>query len=175
VLLIVVALTYDGIQEYWSSIRLFELDAEPRGISLRHLFPRPVAKSVQILSAASMLFALLRCPRPERDAALRSASLPFAAAMMLQGLCFCTIAYEYRAVYLLGLLPIASLWVGNACRVTPRHRAVALASVAGLLMFSLRVYPFLHLLRERGTVLLYLTTSLVLLGLGLRIITGVRQ
>lgn len=171
VILLSVALLWQGVRDYWPSIEFYELNARTAGVSLRHFLPAPLSKSVQVICAALVLVALRRCPRSSRESALRAASLPFAVAMMLQGFCFCTISYEYRAVCLLGMLPCVGLWCGNVPEVRPRYQAAIIGLLGVFLLIAFRVYPFVLWLSDRGTSLLYFAVSLMFLGFGLRLIS----
>ncbi len=130
------------LREYWPSLRLYELQASPTGVSLQLLLPRVAARAVPVVSTLLVLaLFLVRSRRGwDRQRALEAVAVPFALALALQTLCVVTIAYEYRVVSLLGLLPPTLVWLDRAVAVSRGIRNAVALLLGTFLVLSFRVF-----------------------------------
>ena len=138
VMLAVVALGtglfWRGILEYWTSLRFYEIDPAPFGLTLQNFLPRIWAKLAPVLvTAAVAIFALARFPTADRPRILRAISAPFALALTNLSICFGTYSYEYRTVATLGMVPALIVWLEIEPAV-PASTKVATSAAFGLFL-----------------------------------------
>jgi hypothetical protein len=101
------------LAEYWQSIRVFEVDAKPRGLTLQHYLPRPLARLLPALVAGAIGgLALRRARTPaRREALLFALSAPVSILLMALAACYAATSYEYHSVALLGAVPGLIVWL----------------------------------------------------------------
>jgi hypothetical protein len=102
-----------GLTEYWTTIKVYEIDAEPLGLTLQHFFSRNVSRALPVIMTvcvAGLCWLRGRTPN-EREALLRQVAVPFAVALANLAICFGTLSYEYHTVTTLGMIPLLIVWV----------------------------------------------------------------
>jgi hypothetical protein len=149
-----------GLLEYWDSLRLYELDPAPSGLTLQNFMPRIWTKLAPILATASVaLFVLVRFPAIERPRILTAISAPFALSLTNLSICFGTISYEYRTVATLGMVPALIIWLEAETEVPARARIATAAAFGLFLIVAFRLFSL--------TALGYVTMSWIYLALAL--------
>jgi hypothetical protein len=148
VFLLVTACFYGAVLEYWRTIQVYELDAQPYGLTLQNFLPRIPAKLVPIL-ATLFIVALVwarRETRVRRDAAFGSIAVPFSIALMNSAICFGTLSYEYHTVATLGMIPGLIVWIERDAHAPVWAKLLAAVGYASFLIVAFRSYqPFLSL------------------------------
>lgn len=169
------ALFWRGILEYWNSLRFYELDPAPSGLTLQHFMPRLWTKLAPVLATALVtLFILVRFPSVERPRILIAISAPFALALTNLSICFGTISYEYRTVATLGMVPALIIWL-EAEKDVPAYAKVATAAAFGLfLIVAFRLFSPTAF-GEVTMSWIYLVLALFFLGLCAHTIYAVRH
>ena len=134
------------LKEYWPSLQRYEVQARPTGISFMLLMPAWAAKSLQIASAILIIILIkFKSGAGKKGAAelFRAISLPFAAAMFIQGMCFGTISYEYRIVGLLGIIPGLAIWLDRyGSKIGTISAALTVAGFTAFTISAFRVFYF---------------------------------
>ncbi len=159
------------IPDFWPSLRMYELEVAPKGVSLELLMPRWIAKAVPAL--LTLVFVALFAARArrgmDRQRALEAVALPFALALALLTQAIITVVYEYRIVSLLGLLPMTVVWLERAESV-PRVLRNGLAILLGVfLVMSFRVFD-LGALSVRQMLFVYCTAAAGFLAMAVLIL-----
>ncbi|VAW39501.1 hypothetical protein MNBD_DELTA03-240 [hydrothermal vent metagenome] len=134
------------LKEYWPSLQRYEVQARPTGISFMLLMPAWAAKSLQIASAILIIILIKFKSGAGKEGAaelFRAISLPFAAAMFIQGMCFGTISYEYRIVGLLGIIPGLAIWLDRyGSKIGTISAALTVAGFTAFTISAFRVFYF---------------------------------
>jgi hypothetical protein len=130
------------LAEYWQSIRVFELDARPRGLTLQHYLPRTLVRFLPALVTATIAgLALRRARTPARRAALSLAlSAPLSILLMSLAACYAATSYEYHSVALLGAVPGLIVWLDKDTAVPAWLKAVVVVSFALFLCVAFRTF-----------------------------------
>jgi hypothetical protein len=161
------------LRDYWPSLQLYELQASPVGVSLQRVLPRAVAKALPV--ASTLLFVALFVVRSrrgwDRQEAFEAVAVPFAMALALQILCAVAMAYEYRAVSLLGLLPAAVVWMDKAPGVSrPIRNGVALL-LGTFFVLAFRIFDLKgHIFSANHMLLVYCAGSAMFLAVAVFIL-----
>jgi len=168
VMLAVVALAtgpfWRGIQEYWASLRFYEVDPAPYGLTLQNFLPRIWTKLAPVLATASVtIFALVRFPTVDRPRILAAISAPFALALTNLSVCFGTISYEYHTVATLGMVPALIVWLEADSAVPVRTKLVTSAAFGLFLIVAFRLFGLTALSFVTMT-WIYLVLALFFLG-----------
>jgi hypothetical protein len=145
VMLAVVALAtgpfWRGIQEYWVSLRFYEVDSTAEGLTLQIFLPRIWTKLAPILATASVvIFALPRFPTVDRSRILSAISAPFALALTNLSVCFGAMSYEYHTVVTLGMVPALVVWLETDSAVPAHTKAVTSAAFGLFLIVAFRLF-----------------------------------
>jgi hypothetical protein len=165
------------LRDYWPSVQHYELQGGAVGMSLEHLLPSAGAKAVPILSVLGFLALFLLRTRRDSDPAivLQAVAVPFGLAVALQSLCMFRIAYEYRAVALLGFLPVVVIWMERATSVRWGLRMVGGILVGVFFVLAFRVFDLRGtLLSSEQMLYVYGSWSLAFLALAVNILFGPR-
>ena len=155
-----------SLQEYWVSIRYFDLDAKPLGLTLRYFLPRVPAKAVPViltLGLGALTWAGARS-RDARSARLVDVGAPFALALVAVATCFPTLSYEYHSVTPLGLVPAVVVWAEKATGVGARVKVITAAAFGLFLVIALRIPNLLIALSPRAMTIVYLTFAALCTG-----------
>jgi hypothetical protein len=107
---------WKGVEEYWLTIRVYELEAAPFGLTMQYFLPRAPAKAMPVaitLALAAVVLAKARTAA-QRAHLLRVTGAPFALALTNLGVCFGTLSYEYHTITTLGMLPGFAVWLEQA-------------------------------------------------------------
>jgi hypothetical protein len=166
---------YRQMHEYLPSLRQYELEAEPRGVTFCHIMPRAVAKSVQV--GCMLVFSAwywFGVPKASRSSVLAGVSLPYALAMAAQGICFGTQSFEYRSVMFLGLIPALYVWVEKS-PARAADKILVAVMFAVFLVVALRVFQEIVELTPQTMTWFYLVSSLAFLGVGVRMMVRSRD
>jgi hypothetical protein len=157
-------LFWRGVLEYWTSLRFYELNSSPCGLTLQNILPRFWTKLAPILATASVaIFALIRFPTADRPRILRAISAPFALALVNFAICFGTCSYEYHTVATLGMVPALIVWL-EAAPELPAQTKVATSAAFGLfLIVAFRLFGLTALGHVTMTGI-YLALALFFLG-----------
>lgn len=153
-------LFWKAIEEYWVTIRVYELDTTPYGLSFQHFLPRLAAKLAPVIATLAVsLLVVVRVPPASRPIVLPRIGVPFALALANMAVCFGTLSYEYHTVSLLGMVPGLTAWIERES-VSPRIKAVVAAVFGGFLLvafrtFGLTVISFVTLTAIYGGVALF--------------------
>jgi hypothetical protein len=158
--------------DYWTTIRVYEIDAEPTGLTLQHFLPRNVARAIPLLMTLIIAgVTLLRFrSAADRDLVLKQISAPFAIALTNVAVCFGTLSYEYHTVTTLGMIPPLVIWTRCAHGVPHWLKASACVAFGLFLIVAFRTYGFGSLAAETmteiyaGVALLFFATSLYVAG-----------
>jgi hypothetical protein len=127
-------LFWRGILEYWTSLRFYEVNSSPCGLTLQNILPRIWTKLAPALATALVaIFALLRFTTAERPRILTAISAPFALALTNFAICFGTCSYEYHTVATLGMVPALIVWL-EAAPGLPAHTKVVTSAAFGLFL-----------------------------------------
>ena len=132
------------LPEYWASIKLWELDMKPSGLTFQHLLPRAVARVLPLL-VPTVMAALVWVRVDKREArvrVLRSISFPAALILVIQSICFSTLSFEYHTVTLLAMIPAIVVWIERDPCVPGALKAVTAFSFGLLLLVTFRVLGF---------------------------------
>jgi glycosyl transferase family 87 len=135
-------LFWHELGEYWYAIRVFEIDAAPRGISLQHYLPRPVVKVLPVFVTAAIAgLALWRARTPaQREALAFALSAPFSMLLLGLAACYATTSYEYHSVTLLGAIPGLVVWLERDSAVPPRIKLLVTVGFAFFLCVAFRTF-----------------------------------
>jgi hypothetical protein len=139
--------------DYWKTIRVYEIEAKPYGLTLQYYLPRAVARAAPVamtLIVAGLAFVRFRSPI-DREAILKQISAPFAIALMNLAVCFGTLSYEYHTVATLGMIPALVIWTRSAGEVRSALKASVCGAFAAFLLVAFRVYGFGAITPERMT------------------------
>jgi len=161
------------VQDYWPSLQQYELEGPPVGMSLELLLPGAGAKAVPVVCTVGFLALLLLRTRRTSDRAivLQAVAVPWGLAVALQSLCMFRMAYEYRAVSLLGFLPVVIIWMERAAIVRRGLRMVVGILVGVFFVLAFRVFDLRGTLLSSSQMLYaYGAWSLVFLGLAVNIL-----
>lgn len=143
-----------------------------RGVSFQLILPAFLAKSLQLFSMLAFIAAarLGHLAPGERHARFLAAALPFALAMVVQGMAYGAGSWEYRIVSLLGIAASFVLWVENV----PGFLRIKTALAAGFALFLLAATRVFHFViwekpswQAPGMSALYLIFSLGCLALSI--------
>jgi glycosyl transferase family 87 len=120
---------WHSVGEYWYTIRVFELEAKPRGITFMYYLPRSIAKVLPVVVTVLVVGVawLSGRKRASNDEMLQAMAVPVAILILSLTTCYGTVSYEYHTVTLLGATPGLIVWL-------ERERAVPLwvkAAAAG--------------------------------------------
>lgn len=154
--------------DYLKSVAAFEINSAPRGISLQFYMPAAAAR-VAVFVLPAMMIALRPKWRRASWGAKSVMEVVYWGGTCLVAASYGTVAYEYRLVHLLFLVPyLASgrslLFRAEGQRLTPMSRAVGIA----ILVFAFRVETFATidgLLAVGRGVLPLVCSVLVILGI----------
>jgi hypothetical protein len=168
VILAVVALGtglfWRGMSDYWTSLRFYEFDVSPSGLTLENFLPRTWSKLTPVLATASLaIFALLRLPTADRPRILKAISAPFALALANLSICFGKFSYEYRTVATLGMVPALIVWLELERAVPPRMKVATSAAFGLFLILAFRLFGLTALSFANMTGI-YLALALFFLG-----------
>ena len=107
---------WNSLREYWASIRYFDVDATPFGVTLRHFLPGIQVKLAPVvLTLALCLLVWLRArSASERYVLFVNTSAPMALVLTNLAVCFPAVSYEYHTVTTLGMLPCLVVWTLKA-------------------------------------------------------------
>lgn len=148
-----------------------------RGVSFQLILPAFLAKSVQLLSMLAFIAAARwgrRSPE-ERRARFRAAALPFALAMVVQGMAYGAGSWEYRVVSLLGIAAGLVLWIEKVPGLAGVKTAMA-GAFAIFLLIATRTFHFVFWAKPSwqapGMSALYLIFSLGCLALAIWLLRG---
>lgn len=161
-----VLLFYREIIEYWPTLKLYEFQVKPSGISFMTFLPRAVAKTLQIVSCLPVIFLtlLLYKDQQSRSHLFILISFPFALTMFIQGMGFNTLSYEYRIVSMFALIPAFVIWLEKADAVSIQIKGTIAAFFALFIIVSFRVFYFLiwdlPTMRSPGMSAFYLMSSI---------------
>jgi hypothetical protein len=136
-----------GVQEYWVTIRVYELEATPFGLTFQYFLPRMWAKLVPVLLTLSLaLLVFIRAPSEEgRSRVFFAISGPFSLALMQASVCFGTLSYEYHTVSMLGALPGLVIWTEKAGGVSERIKAVTCFAFGLFSIIAFRLFGLTEL------------------------------
>ncbi len=157
VMLLSTVVFWPSLQEYWVTIQVYEIDAEPFGLTLQHFLPRTPAKLVPVLLTLVVAgLVLLRARSSEQRRQLFVAlSAPFTLALMGLAVCFGTLSYEYHTVAMLGAIPAVVIWVERDESVSKALKVATCATFALFLFVTFRVFPLGELLDPAGMAVVY--------------------
>lgn len=171
VLVAVVPLTLAGhspdeIRGYLDGVRSWETRG-PKGISFAQFIPADAlpwwsAKLVLPAIAATIVVMFLLRSRNRRTWQLdwNAMSFPVAFALALLGLGYGQVAYEYRAVQLLGVLPLGVAWMSDSPPLQRRRRYLAVGAAVFVVLVALHLYPLtMACFRGRPVALFYLIAA----------------
>jgi hypothetical protein len=129
------AVFWHSVGEYWYTIRVFELDAKPRGITFMYYLPRSLAKLLPILATLLVGATAWLCARErtDSDTMLQALAVPFSILILSLTTCYGTVSYEYHTVTLLGTTPGLIVWLERE-RGVPLWLKAALACGFGLFL-----------------------------------------
>jgi len=152
VTLIVTLCFWRELPEYWVSIKAWEINMQPSGLTFQHLLPRTVTRALPLLVSAALgvLVWVRTDSREERVRVLRSISLPAALPLVIQAICFSTLSFEYHTVILLAMIPAIVVWIERERRVPLALKALTALAFGLLLPVTFRVYGFISLLNDVG-------------------------
>lgn len=147
-------------------VRYWEESVRPQGVSFAHVMPGWVGKMLPILTAL-VVAAVLRWRRRESelDDALQATVGPLGLALAIQGVAVGTASFEYRAVSLLGLVPVLAIWVERAEEVPAALKVAAVAGFGLFLVTAFRVHNLTWRGRLEVLVLIYLAASMAFAAL----------
>jgi len=136
---------WKSVHEYWVTIRIYELNARPFGLTMQHFLPRTAAKLVPAaMTLALAVLAGLKARSPDARADLLvDIGAPFALALTNVGICFGTLSYEYHTVTTLGMLPVLVVWTERAIRVPAKIKALTCLSYAVFLAVVFRTFELI--------------------------------
>jgi hypothetical protein len=146
---------WQELVDYWRTIRIYEIEATPYGLTLQHFLPRWLARSLPIamtLIIAGLSLIRFRSPT-DRALILQRISVPFAIALMNLAVCFGTLSYEYHTVATLGMIPVLVIWTRRAQGVPNWLKASTCAAFGLFLLVAFRIYGFGAVTPERMTVI----------------------
>jgi glycosyl transferase family 87 len=168
------AVFWRELGEYWYAIRVFEIDAEPRGISLQHYLPRPVVKLLPVVVTAAISgLALWRArAEPQREVLLLALSAPFSMLLLGLAACYATTSYEYHSVALLGAIPGLVVWLERDSAVPPRIKLLVTVGFALFLCVAFRTFqlapPFNSSWMTRNYIVFNLAMFIICSGIVMR-------
>jgi hypothetical protein len=145
------------LPEYWVSIKVWELDMSPSGITFHHLLPRAVVRALPLL-VPTVLAALVWVRVDRREArvrVLRSISFPVALTLVIQSICFSRLSFEYHTVTLLAMIPAIVVWIDREHCVTAALKAFTALSFGLLLLVTFRVFGFSNRFDSAGMTRVY--------------------
>ncbi|HXJ22714.1 MAG TPA: glycosyltransferase family 87 protein [Polyangia bacterium] len=155
-----------NLQEYWVGLRHFDVDAEPYGLTLRHVLP-PVptkaAPAIVTLLVAALAWFGARSPEA-RSKRLVEVGAPFALALACVSTCVPTLSYEYHSVSLLGLIPAVVVWIETASGVAIRVKAATAALFGVFLVIAHRIQNLLVNLLPSAIAAAYITFASLFLA-----------
>jgi hypothetical protein len=144
---------------FWEGIR-------PQGASFGHVMPGWIGKILPILTGLGVAAILRYRQRPhELDDAITATVGPLGLALAIQGVVLGTASFEYRAVSLLGLVPVLAIWVERADEVPAALKAATVAGFGLFLVMVFRVHNITWRGRLEVVVLTYLAASLAFAAL----------
>jgi hypothetical protein len=142
-------------------VQYWEGTVRPQGASLGYVMPGWIGKVLPILTALAVAAVLrYRGRDAEFDDALRAVAVPLGLALAIQGVVLGTASYEYRAVSLLGLVPVLAIWVERAARVPTALKAATVVGFGLFLVVAFRVHNLVIIPRLEFVVLIYLAASM---------------
>lgn len=158
---------WSGLREYWPTIRMFEIDAQPYGLTLQHFLPRWPAKLVPLALTGAMVSLVLFAGATDatRTRLFRAVSLPFALALLNVTVCFGTLSYEYHTVSTLGMIPAMVVWTVTEAGVSDRVKALTCGCFGGFLCVAFRVLAPLKRFDPVMMTSAYLFSALVFFGI----------
>jgi Glycosyltransferase family 87 len=163
---------WGSLHEYWESIRFFELNVRPSGLSLRYLLPRLPARLLPV--ALTLGLAILVWARAgsasERSRLLGDVGAPFAVVLTNLAICYPTFSYEYHTVTALGMLPALVVWTEKATHVPVWVKAVTCALYAVLLIVAFRLLDQLVVLSPRTMSIIYVVFSALFLAICVHVV-----
>jgi hypothetical protein len=130
--------------KYWRTIQVYEIDAQPYGLTLQYYLPRTLARMVPVAMTLVAVALGWICSRSavERTLVLRQISAPFAIALMNVAVCFGTLSYEYHTVATLGMMPGLVIWTRRADGLPNWLKASTCAAFGLFLIVAFRTYGF---------------------------------
>ena len=147
-------------------IRFWEGAVRPQGASFGHVMPGWIGKILPILTGLGVATILRYRHRPhELDDAIKATVGPFGLALAIQGVVLGTASFEYRAVSLLGLIPVLAIWVERADVVPAALKAMTVAGFGLFLVMAFRVHNITWRGRLEIMVLTYLAASMAFAAL----------
>ena len=157
---------WPGLVEYWKTIRVYEIDAIPYGLTLQHFFPRTVARLIPVVATLMIAGAARYRYRSEADRSLilRSISAPFAIALMNLSVCFGTLSYEYHTVATLGMIPGLVLWTMKAEEVPDWVKRTVCLAFASSLVITFRTFGLGGTLRPETLTAIYVAGAIIFFG-----------
>lgn len=158
---------WKSLQEYWVSIRHFDLDAKPAGVTMRHFLPGLPTKVLPVmitLALCVLVWVKARSPA-ERSRLLVQVGPPFALVLTNLAICFPTISWEYHTVTTLGMLPVLVVWTEKASDVSARVKVLTCALYGIFLITAFRIFNQFWILSPRTMSIVYMTFSGLLLGI----------
>ena len=165
---------WNELKEYWLTIRIYEINATPYGLTLQHFIPRGFARAVPI--SATLLVASLALYRaksaPQRDALLVNVSAPFSAALMNAAVCFGTLSFEFHTVATLSALPAMALWVERAAGVARSIKILFSITLALFLVLAFRTYPLGSSVSPEAMTAAYVVFGLLFLSVSVFIVNA---
>lgn len=153
-------LFWRAVEEYWATIRFYEIDTTAYGLTFQHFLPRLATKLAPVIATLALSLAVvLSVPRARRPIVLARVAAPFALALANMAVCFGTLSYEYHTVSLLGMIPGLTAWIEREA-VSPRIKALVAAVFGGFLLvafraFGLTVVSFVTMTAIYGVVALF--------------------
>ncbi len=171
---VVTALFYKEVKEYWHTIQVYELDAEPYGLTLQYFLPRVPAKLTPILATLLPALAIWawKPARVQRAAVFRAIAVPFSLALMNLSICFGTLSYEYHTVATLGMLPGVVVWLEREPLVSLRLKLLTAGLYGAFLIVAFRVFEQAVSLEPKQMSGVYAGCTLLLLALGVPMLRG---
>jgi hypothetical protein len=170
--LLATAIYFRELPEYWATVRIYDLNAQPWGLTLRH-FLSPLMTKVAPFGVTAFIGGLAFMARPSKEDRLRtlvSISVPFALAIMTLAVCFVTLSYEYHTVTMLGMLPGYVIWVERARFVSQATKTLVGLVYGVLLVVGFRIFGLRELLDARDMTAAYATATLVFMCISTYII-----
>jgi hypothetical protein len=175
VAVLITALFYSELGEYWRTIQVYELTAPPVGLTLQYFLPRLPAKAAPIVATlVPIIFACAWKPaRAKREIVLRATAVPFSLALMNLTNCFGSLGYEYHTVTTLGMLPGLVVWLEREPLVSLRLKQLTASLYALFLIIAFRVFERAGSLESKQMSAVYVIATLVLLAISVRVIRDV--
>jgi hypothetical protein len=135
-------LFWSELKEYWGTIRYYELDSEPMGLTLEAYLPRLWAKAMPVILTACLATVVLVRSRSAaaRARILGASSLPFALALTNLTVAYVAESFEYHTVTMLAMVPVLVVWAEREPWVSRRLKAFVAVVFALFLLIAFRVF-----------------------------------